>query len=85
MQSHKFRSEHWIVISGTAHIIRNDEKYVLNINQSIYIAAGDKHRLINDTTDELLIIEVQTGKYFGEDDIIRHPDNTDTIKHGQRK
>ena len=76
LQSHKYRSEHWVVISGSATIIRNDEKYVLNSNQSIYIAAGDKHQLSNNTTEELLIVEVQTGTYFGEDDIFRYQDNT---------
>jgi mannose-6-phosphate isomerase-like protein (cupin superfamily) len=65
-----------VVISGSATIIRNDEKYVLNSNQSIYIAAGDKHQLSNNTTEELLIVEVQTGTYFGEDDIFRYQDNT---------
>ena len=76
LQSHKYRSEHWVVISGSATIIRNDEKYVLNSNQSIYIAAGDKHQLSNNTTEELLIVEVQTGTYFGEDDIFRYQDDT---------
>ena len=77
LQSHKYRSEHWVVISGTADVIRNDEHHVLSSNQSIYIAAGDKHMLINDIAEELLSIEVQTGTYFGEDDIIRYPDNAD--------
>ena len=77
LQSHKYRSEHWVVISGMADVIRNDEHHVLSSNQSIYIAAGDKHMLINDIAEELLIIEVQTGTYFGEDDIIRYPDDAD--------
>lgn len=74
LQSHKHRSEHWVVVSGTATVIKNDETITLDQNQSIYINSGDVHQLINNTNAELKIIEVQTGTYFGEDDIIRYND-----------
>lgn len=74
LQSHQHRSEHWIVISGIATVIRNEEEYTLNPNQSIYITAKELHQLGNDTTDDLVIVEVQTGTYFGEDDIVRYSD-----------
>ena len=74
LQSHKFRSEHWVVVGGTATIWREDEKFTLEVNSSVYIKAGQKHRLANDTDEELTIIEVQTGSYLGEDDIVRYED-----------
>ena len=74
LQSHKHRSEHWVVVSGTATVIKNEETITLDQNQSIYINSGDVHQLINNTNAELKIIEVQTGTYFGEDDIIRYND-----------
>jgi mannose-1-phosphate guanylyltransferase len=75
LQSHKYRNEHWIVVSGRATITLNDKVFTLNENESTYIKAGDKHRLLNDTNELLLIIEVQVGSYTGEDDIIRFEDD----------
>ena len=75
LQSHKFRNEHWIVVSGTATITLNDKTFILNQNESTYIKAGDKHRLLNDTNEPLIIIEAQVGSYTGEDDIERFDDD----------
>ena len=74
LQSHQHRSEHWVVVSGTATVIRDDNMTNLKTNESVYIHAGQKHRLANDTDDPLIVIEVQTGNYLGEDDIIRYED-----------
>ena len=74
LQTHKHRYEHWVVVSGVATVVRNDDEITLNANQSDYINVGDKHQLSNKTSDSLKIIEVQTGDYFGEDDIIRYND-----------
>ena len=75
LQSHKFRNEHWIVVEGIATITLNDKVFTLNQNESTYIKAGDKHRLLNDTDKPLIIIEAQVGSYTGEDDIERFDDD----------
>ena len=74
LQKHRFRSEHWTVVSGTGTVTLEDRCFELSTNQSTYIAAGSKHRLSNNTKDRLEVIEVQTGQYLGEDDIIRYED-----------
>ena len=74
LQSHKFRSEHWVIIDGTATVTIDDEKITLQSGQSIYIPSQSKHRLENLTADPLELIEVQIGSYFGEDDIVRYDD-----------
>ena len=74
LQSHQHRSEHWVVVSGTASVVRNDEVLTLATNESVYIHVGQKHRLANETDAPLTVIEVQTGDYLGEDDIIRYSD-----------
>lgn len=71
LQLHQHRSEHWIVVSGTAEVRNDDCHFVLNANQSTFIPAGHKHRLSNPEMIELVMIEVQSGTYLGEDDIIR--------------
>jgi len=75
LQKHVHRSEHWVVISGKASIVNGDKCFDLLKNESTFIPAGVIHRLSNNTTNELKIIEVQTGSYFGEDDIIRLEDD----------
>ena len=75
LQSHKKRSETWTVIKGEAVVIINEIETVLKINQSIFIPVGSKHRLENKTEQPLNIIEIQTGSYFGEDDITRYEDD----------
>jgi mannose-1-phosphate guanylyltransferase/mannose-6-phosphate isomerase len=74
LQSHEHRSEHWVVVCGTATVTRDEELMTLKTNASVYIDAGQKHRLANNTCDPLIVIEVQTGSYLGEDDIVRYDD-----------
>jgi mannose-1-phosphate guanylyltransferase/mannose-6-phosphate isomerase len=74
LQMHHHRAEHWIVVSGTARVTRDDEVSLLTENQSTYIPVGVKHRLENPGTIPLEIIEVQSGAYLGEDDIVRFED-----------
>ncbi len=74
LQSHHHRSEHWIVVSGTAVTIIGDEKKTVNINESTFVPIGVKHRLINPGVVDLVMIEVQSGEYLGEDDIVRYDD-----------
>jgi mannose-1-phosphate guanylyltransferase/mannose-6-phosphate isomerase len=74
LQKHEHRAEHWVVVSGTAEITCGSKKIILNENQSTYIPVGELHRLANPTDRPLEIIEVQSGKYLGEDDIIRFED-----------
>lgn len=75
LQMHQHRAEHWVVVKGTAKVTRGDEEYTLTENQSTYIPIGEKHRLENLGTIPLEIIEVQSGSYLGEDDIMRFEDN----------
>jgi mannose-1-phosphate guanylyltransferase / mannose-6-phosphate isomerase len=75
LQKHQHRCEHWVVVQGTALVTRDQEKLVLETDQSTYIPAGMIHCLENKTTELLEIIEVQTGDYLGEDDIVRLEDN----------
>ena len=79
LQSHKHRAEHWVVVEGEADVVVGKtletlETKRLQTNQSIYIALGDIHRLVNPGSVDLHLIEVQTGSYLGEDDIIRYED-----------
>ncbi|MES2204466.1 MAG: mannose-1-phosphate guanylyltransferase/mannose-6-phosphate isomerase [Pseudomonadota bacterium] len=74
LQMHHYRAEHWIVVKGTATVTRGEEVFVLEENQSTYISIGQKHRLENATLLPLEIIEVQSGSYLGEDDIVRFED-----------
>ncbi len=73
-QMHHHRAEHWVVVSGTARVQRGDEEFLLTENQSTYIPVGVQHRLTNPGKIPLEIIEVQSGSYLGEDDIIRFED-----------
>jgi mannose-1-phosphate guanylyltransferase/mannose-6-phosphate isomerase len=74
MQMHHHRAEHWVVVTGTAKVTCNDQTFLLTENQSTYIPVGAKHRLENPGTIALEIIEVQSGGYLGEDDIVRFED-----------
>lgn len=74
LQSHHHRSEHWIVVEGTALVSIDGSENLLHEGQSVYIPLGAKHRLSNPGKLPLIIIEVQTGSYFGEDDIVRYDD-----------
>ena len=74
LQLHRKRAEHWVVVSGRARVTRGEDILYLEENQSTYIPVGTRHRLENDGTEPLLIIEVQSGSYLGEDDIERFED-----------
>jgi mannose-1-phosphate guanylyltransferase/mannose-6-phosphate isomerase len=75
LQMHHHRAEHWIVVQGAARITRNDETFLLAENESTYIPVGATHRIENPGKVPLHIIEVQSGSYLGEDDIVRFEDN----------
>jgi len=75
MQSHKYRNEQWIVVQGEASVQLMDSEFVLLPEQSFHILRGMKHRLSNLGNEPLVIIEVQTGPYLGEDDIERFEDD----------
>ena len=75
LQMHHHRSEHWIVVSGMAKVVNGDEEMFVRTNESTYIPAGFKHRLENPGMLNLVMIEVQSGDYLGEDDIVRFEDN----------
>lgn len=74
LQMHHHRSEHWIIVSGMAKVVNGEETFFVNTNESTYIPAGHKHRLENPGVLDLVMIEVQSGEYLGEDDIIRFQD-----------
>ncbi len=74
LQMHRHRSEHWVVVSGTAKIANGDHEIQINANESTYIPAGQKHRLQNPGPEACIMIEVQCGIYLKEDDIIRFDD-----------
>ncbi len=74
LQMHHHRAEHWIVVKGTAKVTCGDKEFLLSENQSTYIPIGERHRLENPGTMPLEIIEVQSGSYLGEDDIVRFED-----------
>ena len=74
LQLHHHRAEHWIVVKGTAKVTCGDKEFILAENESTYIPLGEKHRLENNGKIPLEIIEVQTGSYLGEDDIVRFDD-----------
>ena len=75
LQRHRRRAEHWVVVAGRAKVTRDGEEILLGPNQSIYIPLGAKHRLENVGAEPLFVIEVQSGDYFGEDDIERFDDD----------
>lgn len=75
LQMHHHRSEHWVVVSGMAKVINGEREFFVNTNESTYIPAGHKHRLENPGLLSLVMIEVQSGGYLGEDDIVRFHDN----------
>jgi mannose-1-phosphate guanylyltransferase / mannose-6-phosphate isomerase len=74
LQMHHHRSEHWIVVSGMARVVNGEQELFVRTNESTYIPAGHKHRLENPGVRELVMIEVQSGEYMGEDDIVRFED-----------
>lgn len=81
LQMHYHRSEHWIVVSGTARVVCGDQEIVLCSNQSTYVPQTKVHRLENPGVIPLVVIEVQNGDYLGEDDIVRFQD--DYVREGK--
>ncbi len=75
LQRHHHRSEHWIVIAGTALVTRDDERFEVHVNESAFIPVGAVHRIENCGKVPLKVIEVQVGEYLGEDDIVRLSDD----------
>jgi len=74
LQMHYHRSEHWVVVAGTAKVVNGEEEFMVRTNESTFIPAGHKHRLENPGKVDLVMIEVQSGSYLGEDDIVRFED-----------
>jgi mannose-1-phosphate guanylyltransferase/mannose-6-phosphate isomerase len=74
LQMHHHRSEHWIVVCGVANVTNGEREAQVNTNESTYVPAGHKHRVENAGVIELVMIEVQSGEYLGEDDIVRFDD-----------
>jgi len=74
LQMHHHRSEHWVVVSGTASVTNGEREFLLHTNESTFIPAGHRHRLRNPGLIDLVMIEVQSGEYLGEDDIVRFDD-----------
>jgi mannose-1-phosphate guanylyltransferase len=71
---HRHRSEHWVVVSGMARVVNGEKEIFVKTNESTFIPAGHRHRLENPGLLDLVMIEVQSGDYLGEDDIIRFDD-----------
>ncbi len=80
LQMHHHRSEHWVVVSGMAKVVNGDRELFVNTDESTYIPAGHKHRLENPGVVDLVMIEVQSGEYLGEDDIVRFEDVYGRVK-----
>ena len=75
LQLHRKRSEHWVVVKGVATVTKGEDEFLLHENESTYIPPETKHRLENAGDNVLEIIEVQSGSYLGEDDIVRYDDD----------
>ena len=76
-QSHQHRSEHWVVIAGHPEVVLNGEVLSPQPGEAVFIPQGAKHRIRNPGAEEVEIVEVQVGTYFGEDDIVRYEDDYD--------
>jgi len=85
LQMHHHRSEHWIVVSGTARVVCGEAETLLGCNQSTYVPPCTSHRLENPGVIPLVLIEVQNGEYLGEDDIIRFQDDYSRVKAEAQK
>ncbi|MBN4054833.1 mannose-1-phosphate guanylyltransferase/mannose-6-phosphate isomerase [Nitrospira defluvii] len=85
LQRHRKRSEHWVVVSGTARVTCGESVYTIQANQSTFVPMGVKHRLENPTDEPLQLIEVQSGSYLGEDDIKRYQDDYGRVRKRKTK
>lgn len=79
LQTHQHRAEHWTVIKGVALVTCDDKEFELKVNESTFIPLGSKHRLSNNGSEPIEIIEIQVGDYLGEDDIVRYEDKYDRV------
>lgn len=84
LQMHHHRSEHWIVVSGTAKVTCGEKESIVNVNESTFIPMGNLHRLENPGIIPLTIIEVQSGEYLGEDDIVRFHDDYQRVENAEK-
>ena len=84
LQMHRHRSEHWIVVSGTASVVNGEREMAVRTNESTFVPAGNRHRLSNAAASPLVIIEVQSGDYLGEDDIVRFDDKYGRAREAAR-
>lgn len=75
LQYHHHRSEHWIIVKGTATVTLGEEEFEKQENENVYIPCGEKHRIANKTEEDMIFIEVQTGDTLDEDDIVRLEDS----------
>jgi mannose-1-phosphate guanylyltransferase/mannose-6-phosphate isomerase len=82
LQMHHHRAEHWVVVKGTARVTCGERTFNLHENESTYIPIGERHRLENPGNIPLEVIEIQSGSYLGEDDIVRYEDVYDRVKEG---
>ena len=80
LQLHHRRSEHWVVVSGEAHVTNGERDYIVRTNESTFIPVETRHRLENPASEPLVMIEVQCGDYLGEDDIVRFDDQYGRVK-----
>jgi len=80
LQMHHHRAEHWVVVKGTARVTCGDQTFSLHENESTYIPIGETHRLENPGNIPLEVIEIQSGSYLGEDDIVRFEDVYDRVQ-----
>jgi mannose-6-phosphate isomerase-like protein (cupin superfamily) len=80
LQMHHHRAEHWVVVKGTARVTCGDQSFDLHENESTYIPIGETHRLENRGNIPLEVIEIQSGSYLGEDDIVRFEDVYDRVQ-----
>lgn len=85
LQMHHQRSEHWVVVSGTARVTCGESVYTIQANQSTFVPMGVKHRLENPGDEPLQIIEVQSGNYLGEDDIVRYQDDYGRVEESRKR
>jgi len=79
LQSHKHRSENWVITEGNAVVTLDDEELPLGPTESVFIPAGAKHRISNPGKEQVTFVEVQTGSYLGEDDIVRYEDDFNRV------
>lgn len=84
LQSHNHRSEHWVVVRGVVRVVNGENELTLKEDESVYIPVGNKHRLENPGEVNAEVIEVQTGDYLGEDDIVRYEDIYNRTEDSQK-